>query len=63
MFVDDGMLTVDHLNVYLKYFKLLKDKYPKPDLMIWLDASPEICLERIKKRGRESEKKISLEYQ
>ena len=33
-----------------------------PTCYIYLRVDPEVCLERIKKRGRESEKTITLEY-
>jgi deoxyadenosine/deoxycytidine kinase len=34
----------------------------KPDVFIYLRATPELCMERIKKRGRECENEITLEY-
>jgi deoxycitidine kinase/deoxyguanosine kinase len=32
------------------------------DSVLWLHAGPQVCLERIQKRGREGEDKISMEY-
>lgn len=34
----------------------------KPDLMIYLNTSPSVCLQRIKERARTEEVKISLDY-
>ena len=38
------------------------DKLWEPDGLIYLRSNPENCFNRIKKRGRESEKNIKLEY-
>lgn len=35
---------------------------PKPDFIIFLDIEPELSLARIKARGRESERDITLDY-
>jgi len=40
----------------------LRNKVPTPDVFVYLDVKPEIALKRIRLRGRESEKGISLEY-
>ena len=34
----------------------------RPDLIVYLDVKPKIALERVRKRGRECEKSLSLEY-
>lgn len=34
----------------------------KPQFVFWLNTDPEICLERIKKRGRVCEKNIKIDY-
>jgi len=33
-----------------------------PDVTIYLDANPETCMERLKKRGRRAEKEVALSY-
>jgi deoxyadenosine/deoxycytidine kinase len=33
-----------------------------PDLIVFIKSSPNICLERVQKRGREAEKDIRVEY-
>ena len=35
---------------------------PKPDLVIYLQSSPEVALHRVKKRNRSMERDISLDY-
>ena len=57
-------LTLDdsELLIYDKLFALLDSELPKPDLVIYLQASTEILLERIRRRGREVEGEISEAY-
>lgn len=50
---------------YLKYFQIyqiLTDGIPKPNVIIYLNASLDTLLKRIKRRGREVEKNISPLY-
>lgn len=50
-------------NVYNKFFDISTNVFNvKDDIVIYLNSSPEVCLERIKKRNRPSEKEITLEY-
>jgi deoxyadenosine/deoxycytidine kinase len=37
-------------------------KLSKPDLILYLKTAPEICMERIKQRGRVEERPITLKY-
>lgn len=57
-------LTLDdsELLIYDKLFALLDSELPKPDLVIYLQASTEVLLERIRKRGRQVEGEISEAY-
>ncbi len=57
-------LSEDELNLYEKIYSIIMDtnELLKPDLVVFLQASIETLLERIKKRGREYEKSISHEY-
>ncbi len=41
---------------------LLKESCQPPNGFIYLQGKPEVCFERIAKRGRESEQDITLEY-
>ncbi|HZX36306.1 MAG TPA: deoxynucleoside kinase, partial [Thermodesulfobacteriota bacterium] len=43
-------------------YVLLDASLPKPDLVIYLQASSEVLMERIKKRGKVYEKDISEDY-
>ena len=56
------ILSKDEYELYDKVFSALKFDIPKPDLIIYLQAEPETLLERIKLRGNEFEKNITLAY-
>ena len=55
-------LEEDEISLYEMVYKLLVPKVPRPDLVIYLQARPEILLARIRKRGVEYERNISLDY-
>lgn len=48
--------------LYQKIYQQMQPQAPRPDLVIYLQASPEKLYERIKRRGSPFEKKISEEY-
>jgi deoxyadenosine/deoxycytidine kinase len=53
----------DHeLALYMQIYQLLKGQIPTPDLIIFLQAKPEILLHRIRSRGHSYEKEIELDY-
>ena len=53
----------DHeLALYEQIFGLLTGQIPSPDLVIFLQAKPEVLLHRIKSRNIPHEKEIDLEY-
>ena len=57
--LDQGSMTkVDYEN-YTTLFHCMTDFLRPPDMIIYLHASPDTLLERIAKRGRESEKTIT----
>jgi deoxyadenosine/deoxycytidine kinase len=59
---DQGSMTdVDYRN-YTALFHVLVGFLRKPDLIIYLKASPEVLMQRIARRGRASEKSISQDY-
>jgi deoxyadenosine kinase len=62
MLYESGKMQDYEYETYLalsaNMFKLLK----KPDLIIYLVATPEICFERKETRGRPWEKPVTLEY-
>ena len=55
------MTRVDFEN-YTALFDCMVGFLRRPDLILYLKASPETLMERIARRGRESEKSITLEY-
>jgi deoxyguanosine kinase len=55
-------LDNEELNLYEKYFDLLAPSAPAPDLVIYLQAKPDVLLKRVSKKGDPAETEISLEY-
>ena len=55
-------LSRNEFELYNKIFDALNITIPKPDLMIYLQAEPDILLERIKQRGNGFEKNITKDY-
>ncbi|MFZ3073237.1 MAG: deoxynucleoside kinase [Thermodesulfobacteriota bacterium] len=55
-------LDENELCLYEQVYVLLDASLPKPDLVIYLQASSEVLIERIKKRGKIYEKDISEDY-
>src|SRR3990170_3511163 len=60
--VSDYVLEKDKISLYEMVYKLLVPTVPRPDLVIYLQARPEVLLARIRKRGVEYERNISLDY-
>ncbi|HEY3929649.1 MAG TPA: deoxynucleoside kinase [Candidatus Koribacter sp.] len=50
------------LEVYDRYYKMFHDQIPAPDLVIYLQASPEVLKKRLKKKNAPGEVKISDDY-
>ena len=57
-------LTLDQneLSLYERVFEELGPRVTKPDLVVYLQARLDVLLSRIKKRGREFERKFDAEY-
>lgn len=55
-------LDDNELSLYERLLPLLEKDVPFPDLVIYLQASPEFLFKRIRERGRPYEESISLEY-
>ena len=55
--------TIDDLNwkTYLQGFQDFSTFLPEPDVYVYLDASPEICYQRILKRNRPEEQQTGFE--
>ena len=55
-------LADDELNLYRQMYEHLRPQAPTPDLVIYLQAEPQILIERVKKRGIAMESNISENY-
>ena len=55
-------LSDSELLIYEKLYTLLESTVARPDLVIYLQASQDVLLQRIKKRNMEYEKSISRDY-
>lgn len=55
-------LDNEELTVYERYFELLAANLPVPDLVIYLQAKPEVLEQRIRKKADPAERQISQEY-
>jgi deoxyguanosine kinase len=55
-------LEDDEISLYESIYKLLVSTLSKPDLVIYLQARPEVLLSRVRKRGVAYERNISLDY-
>jgi deoxyguanosine kinase len=50
------------LETYNRYFNHFREQVPTPDLVIYLQATPEVLKKRLKKKNAASEKAISEDY-
>lgn len=55
-------LSSEELNLYHQIYQLLDTRVPKPDLVVYLQARPEVLYKRIKKRDKSYERNITPEY-
>ena len=55
-------LKKEELRLYSRLFNIIISKLPRPDLIVFLDATIEQVKQNIQKRGREYEKEISGSY-
>ena len=55
-------LNDDELSLYQKIYRSQISQSPLPDLVIYLQASPEQLFQRVQKRGNPIEMNISLDY-
>lgn len=57
-----GHMTEEEFRAYQRSYNLLTEHIDQPDFVIYLRADVDSLLERINKRGRDSEKLITREY-
>lgn len=62
MLYDSGKMDLAQYNTYIKLFEQIVESLEPNQVIIHLRGSPEIALQRIKKRGRACETGITLEY-
>ena len=61
MLHSDGLIEDVMYNIYERFFNEYEDMY-KVSGIIYVDAGPEVCHQRIIKRSRDGETNITLEY-
>jgi len=59
---DSGYFNDSEYTTYLNMHKIVASQTAYPDLYLWLDLKPEQTFERIKKRSRDCESCIPIEY-
>ena len=55
-------LNDDELALYERLVKILEKDIVKPDIVLYLQASPDVLMSRIEKRGRPFEKQMPRDY-
>lgn len=55
-------LPDEEFQLYLQIYKLLDQKLPKPDVTVFLQASPDVLLKHVKQRRKDYEIPIDPEY-
>ena len=55
-------LSAEELNLYQQIYALLNTRVAKPDLVIYLQARPEVLYKRNKKRDKKYERSVTFEY-
>jgi deoxyguanosine kinase len=55
-------LSDQELEIYNRYYHHFRDQLPVPDLVIYLQASPEVLKKRLRKKGSHSEVSVSDDY-
>jgi deoxyguanosine kinase len=67
LFAKDGIfaevtLSPEEFGLYQQIFQLLDQQLPRPDLVVYLEARPEVLLKRLRKRDRDFERGINPDY-
>lgn len=55
-------LTDQELETYNRFYNFFREQLPTPDLVIYLQATPEVLKKRVKKKNASGEKALSQEY-
>ena len=60
---ESGKMSLIEFNIYNKWHDWLSKKFNvTPDMYIYLQTTPEVCFNRIKKRNRSEESNIPIDY-
>lgn len=59
---ESGFLTKMEWQIYTEFFNFFVSRLPEPKGFIYVRTKPDVALSRIKKRSRDSENSISLDY-
>jgi deoxyguanosine kinase len=62
MLYADGMMDKMEWELYEMWYSFITKQIPKMNVYVWIDTPAEVCVERIKLRGREGEEDIKKEY-
>ncbi len=67
IFEKDKLFAYVNLNdaelaLYNRYYEMFREQVPAPDLVIYLQATPEVLKQRLKRKGAAGERDISDEY-
>lgn len=55
-------LNDEEIDVYNRYYNLFREQLPTPDLVIYLQASPEVLKKRLHKKRASGESQVSDDY-
>jgi deoxyguanosine kinase len=55
-------LTDAELDLYNSYYQMFREQVPAPDLVLYLQASPDVLKQRLKRKGVPGERAISDSY-
>ncbi len=55
-------LDENELSLYEQIYRLLDTRIVKPDLVVYLQARPEVLMQRVRKRGVDFERNITMPY-
>lgn len=62
MLAESGMMDERDYRTYSELFRHMSNFMCKPNVIVYLDVSPELSQERMQQRGREMESGVSLDY-
>ncbi len=62
MLAESGMMDERDYRTYSELFRHMSNFMCKPNVIVYLDVSPELSLERMRQRGRAMESGVTLEY-